>query len=117
MKIISFVSLLSMALYGAIGSSVKVPAAEHLKYTFGNHKNHPIQKIEAQRYYHSLAVLDDHQIREKLSAMGCKVSSLTLSDIVFELLYVAKVSDKSGEKMKLYLDPSTGTILKSEALR
>ncbi len=59
MKIIPFlsVSLLSLSLYAAIGSSVRVPTEEHLKYTFGNHKNHPIQKIEAQRYYHSLGCL------------------------------------------------------------
>ena len=44
-KIIFGVSLCSMALFASVGSSVKVPTTEHLKYTFGNHKKHPVQKL------------------------------------------------------------------------
>lgn len=119
MKIIPLLSLslIALTLYGAMGSSVKIPVQEHLKYTFGNHKNHAIQKIEAQHYYRSLAPLDDQQIRDKLVDTGYSVSSLVLSDIVYELVYVAHVNDKSGKKMKLYLDPTTGNILETRLLK
>jgi len=111
--VILFVTF-AFSLHSTTGSSVRIPVNEHLKYSFGNHKNHPVQKQEEQRYLRSLATMNETDIRAQLHSMGYEVHSLTLRDIATELLYQANVSNKTKEKFTVYLDPKNGTILKTE---
>lgn len=105
------------ALYSAMGSSVQVPVREHMKYTFGNHKNHPIQKQEERRYLASLAPLKEEDIRVNLIQNGYGIDGLRLRDIASELVYEAFVSDKQGARLTLYIDPANGSILHKEDAR
>jgi hypothetical protein len=107
-------SLCSMALFASMGSSIKVPTQEHLKYTFGNHKNHPVQKMEASQYYRSIAPMEAEDIRRHLSERGYSVRGIQLRDIASELVYQVYVKDGAAKRLRLYVDPSTGSVLKTE---
>lgn len=119
MNALSFVALaiLSCSLYGAMGSSTSVPAREHFKYTFGNHKNHPVQKLEEQQYLRSLASMSEGELRNKLIAQGYEVRGIELRDMVSELVYQADVINTSKQHLRMYIDPSNGTILKTEKIQ
>lgn len=107
-------SLCSAALFASIGSSIKVPTQEHLKYTFGNHRKHPVQKMEETRYYQSIAPMKEEDVRKHLSERGYSVRSIRLRDIASELVYQVYVTDNTAKRLRLYVDPSTGSILKTE---
>lgn len=116
MKIIPLVSIavLSLSLYGAMGSSVKIPEREHMKYTFGNHKNHPVQKQEEARYLKSLAPLDKEAVQKHLTQQGYTVTQVKLRDIASELVYEVYATDTTKKSLKLYADPKNGSVLKTE---
>lgn len=116
MKLIPFValSLFSLSLYGGMGSSVTVPTQEHMKYSFGNHRNHPIQKMEKNQYYKSMAPMTEEDIRNHLSQEGYSVRSIKLRDIAYELVYQVYATDSTEKNLKLYVDPANGSILKEE---
>jgi len=116
MKVL-FLIVFSLSLYAGMGSSVNIPAREHLKYAFGNHKNHPVQKIEEAQYYRSLAKMNEIQIREYLSSQGYLIHNIQLRDIASELVYHIHASDKSAKRFVLYADPTNGKILKTEPLQ
>lgn len=117
MKLISFVSsaLFSLSLYGAMGSSVSIPTQQHLKYTFGNHRNHPVQIMEENQYYKSIAPMKEADVRNHLSNQGYSIESIQLRDIASELVYQVYARDNTAKNIKLYVDPSNGSILKMEA--
>lgn len=119
MKIVSLMSIasLSLTLYGAMGSSISVPAKEHMKYTFGNHKNHPVQKLEERQYLHSLAPMSEILIKNKLSTQGYIVNDIQLRDITRELVYQVNATDAAAKRLRLFVDPSNGAILKMEPLQ
>lgn len=119
MKALSLVvlAMLSCSLYGAMGSSISVPVREHLKYTFGNHKNHPVQKREEQQYLRSLAPMSEGELRNRLIAQGYEVRRIELRDIVSELVYQADVIHASKQHLRVYADPGSGTILKTEKIQ
>lgn len=119
MKLIPFVSLalFSLSLYGAMGSSVSVPTQQHLKYTFGNHRNHPVQTMEENHYYKSIAPMSEENVRDHLSNQGYSVQRIALRDIASELVYQVYVRDNTAKNLKLYVDPSNGSILKTEVLQ
>jgi uncharacterized membrane protein YkoI len=116
MKIL-FLILFSLSLHASMGSSVNIPAREHLKYAFGNHKNHPAQKIEEAQYYRSLAKMDEIQIKKHLVAQGYVIHDIELRDIASELVYHVYVSNESAKRFVLYVDPTNGSILKTEPLK
>jgi len=118
MKFIPFVSLslVSLSLYGAMGSSITIPVQEHLKYSFGNHRNHTVQKKEEKQYYKSMAPMSDEDIRNHLSGEGYSVRSIKLRDIAYELVYQVYVTDNTSKSLKLYVDPANGSILKEEII-
>lgn len=119
MKFIPFVSLVlcSLSLYGAMGSSVRVPTQQHLKYTFGNHRNHSVQTLEEAQYYQSIAPMKEEEIRTHLSNQGYVVQTIKLRDIVAELVYQVNVTDTAAKHFRLYVDPSNGSILKTEIIQ
>lgn len=119
MKLTPFISLafLSISLYGAMGSSVSVPTQEHLKYTFGNHKNHPVQKMEERQCYQSIAPMKEEEIRDHLSSQKYIVRDIKLRDIASELVYQIYVTDTNAKLLCLYVDPTNGSILKTEPLQ
>lgn len=119
MKLITlvFISFFSLSVYGAMGSSVTIPVREHLKYTFGNHKNHSVQKAEEKQYYKSIAPMKEEAIRAKLIEEGYSIRSVELRDIVSELVYQVYATDNSEKNLKLYVDPSNGSILKRETIQ
>jgi hypothetical protein len=107
-------SLCSFVHSGTIDSSLKIPTHEHLKYTFGNHKNHPVQKQEEQQYLRALAPMSEEDIRTKLRTQGYNVHSLTLRDQASELIYQAQVSEGETNPKIVFINPKTGTILKTK---
>lgn len=111
-KIILALSFCSISLLASIGSSVKVPTTEHLKYTFGNHKKHPMQKLEKERYLRSLAPLNNENIQKSLEDKGYIVSKVDLKDVASELVYEVYAKPNGTEKVKLYVDPTNAAILK-----
>lgn len=119
MKLFPFITLacFSLSLYASMGSSISVPVREHLKYTFGNHKNHPVQKLEERQYLRSLAPISENEMKNKLSLAGYVLSSIKLCDRERELLYQASVTDNTGKKLRLFIDPANGSILKMESLK
>ena len=120
MKTLPLISLVlfSLSLYGAsMGSSVIVPVQEHMKYTFGNHKNHPVQKLEERQYLRSLASMDEMQIKNKLSSQGYVISTIKLRDVASELVYQVYATDTSAKSLRLSVDPTNGSILKTEPLQ
>lgn len=106
-----------MSLYGAMGSSVTVPTQEHMKYTFGNHRNHTVQKLEEKQYYKSMASMNEEDIRNHLSEEGYRVRSVKLRDISSELVYQVYATDAAEKDSKLYVDPANGSILKMEPIQ
>ncbi len=116
-KIIVSLSICSITLFASIGSSVKVPTPEHLKYTFGNHKNHPIQKLEERQYLRSIAPMNEMQIKTKLSTQGYVSSDIQLRDIASELVYQVYAADAQKKSLKLFVDPANGSILKIEPIK
>lgn len=110
-KIILGVLLCSMALFASVGSSVKVPTAEHLKYTFGNHKKHPVQKLEKERYLRSLAPMTNENIQKTLEDKGFTVSKIELKDVASELVYEVYAKSTTAQKLKLYVDPTNAAVL------
>lgn len=111
-KILLFLSLLSVTLSASIGSSINIPTAEHLKYTFGNHKHHPVQKMEKERYLRTFAPLSMEQIQKSLEAKGYTVTKAELKDIASELVYEVYAKSSSTNALKLYIDPKTAAVLK-----
>lgn len=118
MKKIPFFSLLtlSISLYGAMGSSVTVPLREHQKYTFGHPRNQAVNAMEKRQYYKSIAPMKEEDIRNDLSSQKYSVRSIKLRDIHSELLYEVYASDTSVKCLQLYVDPSNGSILRTEPL-
>lgn len=114
---IFFLILFSLSLYANTGSSVSIGTREHLKYAFGNHKNHPAQKIEADQYYRSLAKIDEIQIKKHLVAQGYIIHNIELRDIASELVYHVRASNESAKHFLLYVDPTNESILKTEPLK
>ncbi|MDP3266297.1 MAG: PepSY domain-containing protein [Sulfuricurvum sp.] len=119
MKKAPFFSLffLSLSLYGAMGSSVTIPLREHDKYTFGHPRNQAVHEMEKRQYYNSMAPMKKEDIRNHLSSQGYSVRGITLRDIHSELAYEVYVSDSSGKRLLLYIDPSNGSILRTEPLQ
>ncbi len=111
-KIILGLSFCSISLLASIGSSVKVPTAEHLKYSFGNHKKHPVQKLEKERYLRSLAPLNNENIQKSLEEKGYIVSKVELKDVASELVYEVYAKSNPTQQVKLYVDPTNAAILK-----
>lgn len=111
-KIILGLSFCSIVLFASVGSSIKVPAAEHLKYTFGNHKKHPAQKLEKERYLRSLAPLNNESIQKSLEDKGYIVSKVELKDIASELVYEVYAKSNTMQYVKLYVDPVSAVVLK-----
>lgn len=116
-KIMIVLSLCTVVLFASIGSSIKVPTQEHLKYTFGNHKNHPVQKMEESQYYQSIAPMNKEAVRSHLSGEGYRIWSIQLRDIASELVYEVDVTISAVERAKLYVDPLNGSVLKKEVLK
>lgn len=116
MKIIFLLlmALSSLSLYAATGSSVQIPTREHMKFAFGNHKNHPVQKLEEKQYLASLAPLKEEEIKRNLVQNGYDIAGVQLRDIASELVYEAHVANSEGERLKLYIDPANGSILHRE---
>jgi hypothetical protein len=112
-----FITFLSLSLYGAMGSSVSVPVREHLKYTFGTYKNHTIQTMDKDQYYKSIAPMKEDKIRTHLIQEGYSVRGIKLRDIASELVYQVYVTDTAANHLRLYVDPSNGSILKTETLQ
>ncbi|MFZ2891200.1 PepSY domain-containing protein [Sulfuricurvum sp.] len=112
-----FLTCFSFSLYAAMGSSVSVPVQKHLKYTFGNHKNHPVQKLEEDRYLHSLVSMNEEEIKYKLSAQGYVVTGIEIRNIVREVVYQVYATDIAAKKIRLFVDPSNGLILKMEPIQ
>lgn len=115
----SFISALllsSLALHASVGSSVQVPPQQHIKYTFGNHKNHPVQKLEEKRYFRSLAPLSEKDVRGRLNHSGYTISHIELRDVSSELIYQVYATAPTQQRLKLAVDPTTGIILQSEPL-
>lgn len=113
-----FVLLLTtLSLYGSMGSSTIVPTQEHIKFTFGNHKNHPVQKQEERRYLEGLASIKEKDIRTLLAQQGYAVSQVRLRDIASELVYEAYAADTAQQRLRIYLDPKNGSILKMEEVQ
>jgi hypothetical protein len=119
MKVIPLLSLVfvSFALQAAMGSSVEIPVREHVKYTFGNHKDHPVQKEEEERYLQSLAPMKGEEIRGHFVRQGYAVSHMQLRDISSELVYEVYATDTAKNRIKIYADPKTGSILKTEKIQ
>lgn len=119
MKAIPLLSLVfvSFALQAAMGSSVEVPVREHVKYTFGNHNDHPVQKEEEERYLQSLAPMKGEEIRNRFVRQGYAVSHMQLRDISSELVYEVYATDTAKNRIKIYADPKTGSILKTEKIQ
>lgn len=107
----------SLALHASVGSSVQVPPQQHLKYTYGNHKNHPVQKLEEERYFRSLAPLSAKTVESRLGENGYTVHRIELRDIASELIYQVHATASARQQIKLYVDPATGAILKSEPMQ
>jgi len=118
-KFIPFISLflLSLSLHGAMGSSVTIPTQEHMKYTFGNHRNNTVQKMEEKHYYTSMAPMNEEDIRNHLSEEGYRVRGVKLRDIASELVYQVYATDAAAKDFKLYVDPANGSILKMEPIQ
>ncbi|MDD2949238.1 MAG: PepSY domain-containing protein [Sulfuricurvum sp.] len=119
MKRIFFICLtfLSVSLYGAMGSSVTIPTQEHMKYTFGNHRNHLVKSMEEHQYYKSMAPMNEEDIRKHLSDEGYGVRGVKLRDIASELVYQVYATDSTAKDIKLYVDPANGSILKMEPIQ
>jgi len=119
MKAIPLLSLVfvSFALQAAMGSSVEIPVREHVKYTFGNHNDHPVQKEEEERYLQSLAPMKGEEIRNRFVRQGYAVSHMQLRDISSELVYEVYATDTAKNRIKIYADPKTGSILKTEKIQ
>ena len=119
MKVIPLLSLVfvSFALQAAMGSSVKIPVREHVKYTFGNHNDHPVQKQEEARYLQSLAPIKSEEIRSRFVQQGYMVSHIQLRDISSELVYEVSATDTVKNRIKMYADPKTGSILETEKIQ
>lgn len=119
MRLLPYLSsiFLSLSLYGAIGSSVTIPVQEHLKYTFGNYRNHMIKSVEEYQYYKSMAPLNEYDIRKQLTHQEYDVHGIKLQDIASELVYQVYASDASGKNFKLFVDPANGSILKIERIQ
>ncbi len=118
MKSVAIISLAFGALsaYAAMGSSVSVPVQEHMKYTFGNHREHPVQQLEEDRYLHSLAPMDAQKVRISLEKNGYSVETIKLRDIRSELVYEADVTDAKNSRIRVYADPATGAVLKKDGI-
>ncbi|MBN2870275.1 MAG: PepSY domain-containing protein [Campylobacterales bacterium] len=115
----SFISVLllsSLVLHASVDSSVQVPPQQHLKYTYGNHKNHPVQKLEERRYFRSLAPLSEEDVRSRLNHSGYTISRIELRDVSSELIYQVYATSPTQQRLKLAVDPATGVILHSEPL-
>lgn len=119
MKKAPFFSLffLSLSLYGAMGSSVTIPLREHDKYTFSHPRNQAVYEMEKRQYYNSMAPMKKEDIRNHLTSQGYEVRGIQLRDIVSELVYQVYVTDSTATKSKLYVDPSNGSILRTEPLQ
>ncbi|OYZ62541.1 MAG: hypothetical protein B7Y17_04205 [Sulfuricurvum sp. 24-42-5] len=119
MKKAPFFSLffLSLSLYGAMGSSVTVPWREHDKYTFGHPRNQAVHLMEKRQYYKSIAPMKEEDIRNHLTSQGYEVRGIQLRDIVSELVYEVYVTDSTATKLKLYVDPANGSILRMEPIQ
>lgn len=119
MKIFFVFSLVicSLSLYASMGSSIVVPSAEHIKYTFGNHKNQPVQRMEEARYLNSLAPLSKEKIQTLLEEKGYTVKRIVLKDIASELVYEVYGDTRSSKRLKLYIDPANAAILKQEPMQ
>ncbi len=116
----SFMSALllsSLALHALAASSVQVPTQQHLKYTFGNHKNHPVQKLEEKRHLRSLAPLSEEDVETRLKEEGYTVHRIELRDLSSELIYQVHATSSARQQLRLIIDPATGAILKSESLQ
>lgn len=111
-KIILALSFCSISLLASVGSSIKVPTAEHLKYSFGNHKKHPVQKLEKERYLRSLSPLSNENIQKSLEDKGFTVSKVELKDVASELVYEVYAKTNTAQKLKLYVDPANAAVLK-----
>ena len=107
----------SFSLYGAMGSSVSIPTREHLKYTFGNYKNHTIKTMDKDQYYKSIAPMKEDDIRTHLIQEGYSVRDIKLRDIASKLVYQVYVTDTSSKDLKLYVDPTNGSVLKAETIQ
>ncbi|MDD2829625.1 MAG: PepSY domain-containing protein [Sulfuricurvum sp.] len=119
MKRIIFIYLtcLSLSLYGTMGSSVTIPTQEHMKYAFGNHRNHLVKSMKEHQYYKSMAPMNEEDIRKHLSNEGYGVRSIKLRDIASELVYQVYATDVTAKDIKLYVDPANGLILKMEPIQ
>lgn len=116
-KIFIFFSFCAMTLGASIGSSVKVPTAEHMKYTFGNHKKHPVQKLEKERFLRSIAPLNQDAIQVSLESKGYTIERIELQDLASELVYQVYAMDAQSKSLKLFVDPAHGSILKMELIQ
>lgn len=116
-KIYISLSLCVMTLGASIGSSVKVPMTEHMKYTFGNHKKHPVQKLEKERFLRSIAPLSEDAVQISLESKGYSIERIELRDIASELVYEVYAKTAAADHVKLYIDPANGSLLKNELLK
>lgn len=112
-----FLTFFSLSLYGAMGSSVTIPSQEHMKYTYGNHRNHVVKSMERHQYYESMAPMKEENIRKHLLQQGYSVRGIELRDIASELVYQVYAMDATAKDIKLYVDPANGSILKMEPLQ
>ena len=113
LPIIAIAAVVSLSLYGAMESSVKVPIREHQKYTFVNHKNHFVMKMEEEHYLRSLAPMSKSEIRKTLQSRGYEIHSIKLRDIASELVYEAQITDADKKSSIVHVDPQNGMILKT----
>lgn len=119
MKKAPFFSLffLSLSLYGAMGSSVTVPWREHDKYTFGHPRNQAVHLMEKRQYYKSIAPMKEEDIRNALSSQEYRIRSIELRDIHSELVYEVYASDSLEKRLRLYVDPTNGSILRKDDIQ
>lgn len=115
--LVLFLVMYSLSLYASMGSLVMVPTSEHMKYAFGNHKNHPAQKQEEVRYLKSLAPMDSGAIQKHFTQQGYNVMHIKLRDIASELVYEIYAIDATKKSVRLYADPKNGSVLKMENIQ
>lgn len=111
MMILAFLASLALA---QIDSSVKVPQPLHNLAIFGNHKNHPVQKMRIQQELRQLAPLSRAEVKSKLVSQGWELERLELEDIGANLLYIGWGYDGAKQKAKIFVDPATGAVLHRE---
>ena len=71
-KFVLCATLLCVAAFADVDSSIDIPYGKHQKYTLGNQKNHPTIRLEGERYFASLAKLSKDEIKKRYKELAHK---------------------------------------------